>query len=229
VNIFAVIVAAGASKRFGDETQKQFALLAGTPMLAWSIKRIGDRRNITGIVLVYPAGSEVEFRKGLSGHGEGDVDEWVAGGETRQESVQKGLEALPPEVTHVIVHDGARPCATDRLLQHVLDAMQTHGAVVPAVPATDTLIREVDGRVDAVVDRVHLAGVQTPQGFDLELLRRAHKNAVKKGITVSDDGSLVLALDEEVVMVRGERTNVKVTYPEDLMIAEAILKEQVRE
>ncbi len=228
MNIFAVIVAAGLGERFGDGTLKQLTPLAGMPMVAWSIKRIGDRRNVAGIALVVPPGCEDEMRAGIGKHGGSDVDMWVEGGETRQGSVCNGIDALPPEATHVIVHDAARPCLTDNLLQHILDALQTHNAVVPAIPATDTLVREVDGRVERVVDRTHVVGVQTPQAFDLELLRRAHENAQAKGLMLSDDGSLVLALDEEVVTVRGERTNIKVTYPEDLMIAEVILREQVR-
>lgn len=227
MNIYAVIVAAGSGERFGDGGLKPLTPLAGMPMVAWAVKRIGDRRNITGIALVVPPGHEDEMRAGMDGHGGGDVDIWVEGGETRQDSVCNGIDALPPEATHVIVHDAARPCLTDTLLQHMLDALQTHGAVVPAVPATDTLVREVDGRLERVVDRTHVVGVQTPQAFDLELLRRAHANAQAKGLMLSDDGSLVLALDEEVVMVRGERTNIKVTYPEDIMIAEVILREQV--
>ncbi len=229
MNIFAVIVAAGASERFGDGVLKQLTPLAGRPMLAWSVKRIGDRRNITGIVLVIPPGGEKKIRKGLKRHGAGDIDGWVEGGETRQDSVRIGIDALPAEATHVVVHDAARPCLTDNLLQHILDALQTHDAVVPAVPVTDTLILEADGRVEAIVDRTHIAGVQTPQAFELALLRRAHARAQERGIAASDDGSLVRALDEEVVMVRGERTNIKVTYPEDVKIAEVILKEQGKE
>jgi len=228
MNIFAVIVAAGASKRFGDGPSKLFTMLSGMPMLAWSVKRIGDRRNVTGIVLVHPPGEESAFRECLEGHGVGDVDMWIEGGDTRQESVSRGIAALPDDATHVIIHDAARPCVTDTLLQHVLDALQSHNAVVPAVPVTDTIVSEIDGRADHVVDRTHLAGVQTPQGFELELLRRAHSHALDQDVTMSDDGSLVLALDEEVLMVRGERTNIKVTYPEDIMIADVILREQVR-
>jgi len=95
---------------------------------------------------------------------------------------------------------------------------------VPAVPVTDTLIRDMDAGVDAILDRVNLAGVQTPQGFRLELIRRAHRIARERGFKSSDDGSLVLALAENVATVPGERSNLKVTYRDDVIIAEAILK-----
>ena len=104
-----------------------------------------------------------------------------------------------------------------------LDALSEHDAVVPAVAATDTLVRDYEGRVDAVIDRVHVAGVQTPQAFRFDLILRAHREARARGFHSSDDGSLVLALGEPVFTVPGERTNIKVTYRDDVAIAEAIL------
>jgi 2-C-methyl-D-erythritol 4-phosphate cytidylyltransferase len=124
----------------------------------------------------------------------------------------------------VLIHDAARPCLSDALRDRLIDALAAHDAVVPAVPVTDTLIRDLDAGVDAILDRVHIAGVQTPQAFRLELIRRAHAAARDRGFKSSDDGSLVLALGEKVATVPGERTNLKVTFRDDLMIAEAILK-----
>jgi 2-C-methyl-D-erythritol 4-phosphate cytidylyltransferase len=151
------------------------------------------------------------------------VDGVVAGGKTRQDSVRHGLEALPSSSETVLVHDAARPCLSSALLQRILDALGGSDAVVPALPAVDTLIREQSNHLDAVVDRVGISGVQTPQGFRTELLRRAHANAEAGGIKSSDDGSLVFALGEPVATVPGERTNIKITFEEDLAIAEAIL------
>jgi 2-C-methyl-D-erythritol 4-phosphate cytidylyltransferase len=150
------------------------------------------------------------------------------GGETRQESVFNGLRALPEGVTHVLIHDAARPCVSSALIERALDALGAHDAVVPAVAATDTLIRDHQGRVDAIIDRVHVAGVQTPQAFRLELIVRAHREAKVRGLKSSDDGSLVLALGEPVHTIPGERTNIKVTFREDVAIAEAILRNGVR-
>ena len=105
----------------------------------------------------------------------------------------------------------------------MLEALASHGAVVPAVAATDTLIRNFENRVDAIIDRVHVAGVQTPQAFRFDLILRAHREAKARGFQSSDDGSLVLALGEPVHTLPGERTNIKVTYRDDVAIAEAIL------
>ena len=133
------------------------------------------------------------------------------------------LRALPEDVTHVLIHDAARPCTSPELVDRILDALASYAAVVPAVAATDTLIRDYQGRVDAIIDRVHVAGVQTPQAFRFDLILRAHREAKARGFQSSDDGSLVLALGEPVHTVPGERTNIKVTFRDDVAIAEAIL------
>lgn len=229
MNIFAIIVAAGSSERFtSDAGPKQLAPIAGMPMLAWSIKQIGDRRNITGLVCVVPPDGEDIIREGVGAYGADDIDAWVPGGETRQDSVRNGLAALPDEATHVLIHDAARPCVTPDLLSRLTMALQTHKAVVPTVPSVDTMVRERDGHVEAIVDRAQITGVQTPQAFELELIRRAHDQAAANGLRASDDGSLVLAVDESLASVPGERTNIKVTYPEDLVLAEAIIREHTR-
>jgi len=228
MNIFAVIVAAGSGERFGGRP-KQLAPLSGMPMLAWSVKRLGDRRNITGLVCVVPPRGGDDIRGGLEGFGVGDIDAWPEGGETRQESVRNGLAALPPEATHVLIHDAARPCVTERLISRLTDALRDHDAVVPVTPAVDTLVHVEGDSVDRVVDRSHIAGVQTPQAFELGLIRRAHAAAKDTGTTASDDGSLVLALGERLATVEGERMNIKVTYAEDMAIADAILMLETRE
>jgi len=148
---------------------------------------------------------------------------FVVGGATRQESVFNGLRALPDGFQHVLIHDAARPCVSPTLIASVLDALQSHDAVVPAVAVTDTLVRNYESKVDAIIDRVHVAGVQTPQAFRLELIVRAHREARARGFQSSDDGSLVLALGEPVHTVPGERSNIKVTVREDIAMAEAVL------
>ncbi|HET6350326.1 MAG TPA: IspD/TarI family cytidylyltransferase, partial [Candidatus Krumholzibacteria bacterium] len=164
------------------------------------------------------------LRGALSADAAGKLRAVVTGGATRQDSVYLGLEQTPADATHVLIHDAARPCLSAALRDRVIDALAEHDAVVPAVAVTDTLIRDVEGGVDAILDRVHIAGVQTPQAFRLDLIRRAHGVARDRGFTSSDDGSLVLALGERVATVAGERTNLKVTFRDDLAIAEAVLK-----
>jgi 2-C-methyl-D-erythritol 4-phosphate cytidylyltransferase len=222
----ALIMAGGSGERFAAEhgdAPKQLTPLCGRAMLAWSADALSLSDRIAVLVVVVPAELGDGLRDILAPRTAEKTHNFVAGGVTRQESVFNGLRALPEDVTHVLIHDAARPCASPALVDRVLAALGTHDAVVPAVAATDTLIRDYQGRVDAVVDRVHVAGVQTPQGFRHELILRAHKEAKARGFHSSDDGSLVLALGEPVHTVPGERTNIKVTFREDVAIAEAIL------
>jgi 2-C-methyl-D-erythritol 4-phosphate cytidylyltransferase len=227
VDVIALIMAAGSGERFG--TRKQTTMLGGRPMLAWSAALLAKSPRITGLVVVTPRDEAAALREALDSDASRKLIATVEGGATRQDSVFNGLEQAPAGTTHVLIHDAARPCLSAALRDRVIDALSAHDAVVPAMPVTDTLIRDVDAGVDAILDRVHIAGVQTPQAFRLDLIRRAHRAARDNGFKSSDDGSLVLALGEKVATVPGERTNLKVTFREDLAIAEAILNNGARE
>lgn len=217
-HVAALIVAAGSGDRLPGNTPKQLRLIAGRPMVAWSVERMASA-GISSIVVVATPGHEDETRAAVGGA------TVVAGGDTRQVSVWNGLGALPAGASHVLVHDAARPCVSRELIDRVVAALSNCAAVVPSVPVVDTLVREANGRVEAIVDRNHVAGVQTPQGFSVALLRRAHEAARRREFVSSDDGSLVLAIGEPVATVPGERNNIKVTFTEDLRVAEAILND----
>jgi len=217
-------MAAGSGSRFDAGTPKQTAMLNGRAMLAWSAEVIAASPRVSGLIVVAPAGAGAEIPSLLAGEAARKLRAAITGGNSRQDSVYNGLEQVPAGTTHVLIHDAARPCLSAALVDRVIDALASHDAVVPAVPVTDTLIREMDAGVDAIMDRAHIAGVQTPQGFRLDLIMRAHRVARERGFTSSDDGSLVLALAENVATVPGERTNLKVTFRDDLVIADAILK-----
>jgi 2-C-methyl-D-erythritol 4-phosphate cytidylyltransferase len=199
-------------------------MLNGRALLAWAAEVIAASPRVSGLVLVAPSNDFAYWSGLLAEAAARKLRAAIIGGATRQDSVYNGLEQVPAGTTHVLIHDAARPCLSSTLRDRVIDALSAHDAVVPAVPVTDTLIREVGSHVDAIMDRVHIAGVQTPQGFRLDLIRRAHQVARERGFKSSDDGSLVLALAENVATVPGERTNLKVTFRDDLMIADAILK-----
>lgn len=222
--IDALIVAAGSGERFG-ETPKQFALLGGRPMIVWVLERFSKHADINRITLVIHAGAEDRFAQLIEEYGVAKVGRLVRGGETRQDSVRCGLDAIPSDSDNVLVHDAARPCLSAGLLGRVLGALRTDEAVIPSVPVVDTLIREAAGTVGDIVDRTGVSRVQTPQGFRTELLRRAHANARAKGIQSSDDGSLVIANGGVVAAIAGERRNIKVTFEDDMPIAAAILAE----
>lgn len=220
----ALIMAGGSGERFASPgIPKQLAPLCGRPMISWSTDALAQSGRVARLVIVLPDGLESQVRPALSPMAATKLHAFVVGGATRQESVFNGLRALPDGYQHVLIHDAARPCVSPTLIESVLDALQAHDAVVPAVAVTDTLVRNYESKVDAIIDRVHVAGVQTPQAFRLELIVRAHREARARGFQSSDDGSLVLALGEPVHTVPGERSNIKVTVREDIAMAEAVL------
>jgi 2-C-methyl-D-erythritol 4-phosphate cytidylyltransferase len=207
--VWVVVVAAGSGSRFGGA--KQFAPLAGRRVLDWSVA--AARSVADGVVLVLPAGAVGD------GAGEPAVDVVVAGAETRSGSVRAGLAAVPADADVVLVHDAARPVASHGLFRSVVDAVIAGAdAVVPVVGVVDT-ITDPHG---VPVDRDHLRAVQTPQGFQAEILRRVHATAPE----ATDDASLVAASGGRLRPVQGERWNLKITEADDLVVAEALLEQR---
>ena len=209
--VWAVVVAGGSGQRFGQ--MKQFALLAERPVVEWAVAAC--RPSATGVVLVLPRGSAGDVAHG--------ADVVVEGGATRAESVRLGLAAVPREAEVIVVHDAARPLASDALFRAVIAAVASEGAggAVPGVPVSDT-IKMVDGTrtVTQTLDRSSLVAVQTPQAFAAELLRRAHA----EGGEATDDAALVEALGATVRVVPGDPHNLKITTPADLGTAEHLLR-----
>lgn len=204
MEIWAVVVAAGTGSRFGRP--KQLAALGDRRVIDWSVAAVAGVS--AGVVAVGPP--ELEWSSSLA------VDELVPGGATRSESVRAGLAAVPPSASHILVHDAARPLATAALVERVVGALRAGAsAAVPVVSVTDTL-RTVDG---CPFDRDRLVAVQTPQGFEAEILRRAHG----EGVEATDDATIVEALGVTVAHVAGSPTNLKITFPHDLAVAEALL------
>lgn len=203
--VWAVVVAAGSGSRFGGP--KQYAPLVGRRLLDWSVD--AARSVADGVILV--------VSDDRAGDDEPAVDAVVAGGATRSASVRAGLAAVPETAAVVIVHDGARPLASHALFRTVADAVLAGAdAAVPVVPVADT-IWDRDG---TLVDRDNLVAVQTPQGFRFAALRTVHAGRPE----ATDDASLVAAAGGRVRQVQGERTNVKVTEPDDLVVAAAVLE-----
>ena len=197
------MVAAGSGTRFGGP--KQYVELGGRRMVDWALD--AARAVCDGVVLVAPPDRDDP---------EPDVDHTVVGGPTRSASVRSGLDAVPPEAAVVVVHDAARPLAGPGLFEAVIAAVESGAdAAVPAVPVADTLRRAEGG----VVDREGVFAVQTPQAFRAEALRAAHA----EGGDATDDATLVEAAGGRVVIVEGDRRNIKVTDPHDLELAAALL------
>ncbi len=216
----AVIVAGGRGVRFGEEgPRKQFRELAGVPVAARACRPFLDVAEVETVVLVVPPDVAAE-PPGWVRRLEVTV---TAGGAERRESVARGLAELPGSVGTVLVHDGVRPLVTVDLVSRVLSAAAGSGAI-PVLPLRDTVkeVRE-DGWVVRTLDRSRLRRVQTPQGFPLEELRRAHREA-RTDVPATDDASLCEAAGLEVRTVAGDPENLKVTTPEDLARAAWILE-----
>lgn len=209
---WAVVVAAGGGTRFGG--YKQFAALGGREVLDWSIETA--RAACSGVVLVVP-------KEVLDCYGD-RADLVVAGGPTRTSSVAAGLSAVPSHAEVVVVHDAARPLAGRRIWEGVITAVLAGAdAAVPCVAVADTIKqRDEDGRL-VTLDRARLLASQTPQAFSAQALRRAHAAAAADKRQATDDAALVEAIGGHVVSVEGDISNLKLTRPLDLAVAETLL------
>ncbi|RFU83738.1 2-C-methyl-D-erythritol 4-phosphate cytidylyltransferase [Streptomyces triticagri] len=229
----AVIPAAGRGVRLGPGTPKALRSLSGTPMLIHAVRAMAASRAVSLVVVVAPADGVDEVKSLLDDHlaSAGGTELLVVpGGDTRQESVRAGIEALPPGVGTVLVHDAARPLVPVDTVDAVVEALRAGApAVVPALPLADT-VKEVEpgapGAAEPVVAtpvRSRLRAVQTPQGFDRAVLQRAHAAVALSGEGATDDAGMVEQLGHPVVVVPGHEEAFKVTRPLDLVLAEAVL------
>ncbi len=220
----AVVPAAGLGKRLGARLRKPFFRLAGRPILAWTLKALEAAPGLGEIVVVAHRKDLKAVSAMIQGLKLTCPVKIVAGGNTRMESVFKGLKSLSPKIRWVAVHDGARPLVTPELIQRTLRAARRSGAAIAAVPAVPT-IKEVKGQwVTATLDRSRLWEIQTPQVFRRDLLERAHERGRANGSEATDDATLVERMGCRVRIVPGSVRNIKITTAEDLLVAGTLLK-----
>jgi len=222
----AVIVSAGKGHRFMEGKKKQFHFLEGKPILAHTLDKFETCPLIRSILLV--VGQEdmdyclkevvekFEFKK---------VSRIVPGGKRRQESVKNGIDALPKNVEVVAIHDGVRPFVTKTMIEDSIQSAVRYGAVVLAMPVKETIkMSNPDGTVLKTLDRESLWQIQTPQTFQVNIIKEAYYRAAKDGFVGTDDASLVERLGVTVHILPGSYTNIKITTPEDLLLANLFLK-----
>ena len=217
-----VIVAAGNASRMGG-IDKVMAELKGEPMIVRTVRAFQDCDAISEIVIVTRPDLILPIT-GLT-RTMPKVKAVVAGGKSRQESVNLGLNALSEKVQLAAIQDGARPLITWQVIDRVVRAAHTHGAAIPCIPVKDTIKVGSGGLVQNTPERATLFAAQTPQVFDFDLLRGALKKAELDDYTVTDDASAVEYLGMKVKIVEGDERNIKVTTPMDLKIAEMLLEE----
>ncbi|MBX6314964.1 MAG: 2-C-methyl-D-erythritol 4-phosphate cytidylyltransferase [Isosphaeraceae bacterium] len=224
---FAVILpAAGRSTRFGDPKQKKiYAELDGRAVWLRAVEPFLNRDDVAQTILaIAPEDRELFERRYRASVAFLNI-RVIDGGAERVDSVAKALEQVDPSCEFVAIHDAARPCLVPELIDAVFAAAREHGAALPGLPVTDTLKRLGDGGLAVeTIPRAGLVAVQTPQAFRRDLLLRAYANRSRVGGAITDDAQLVEALGHPVRVVEGSRWNLKITTPDDLRLASAILQ-----
>ena len=214
-----IIVAGGGGQRMGGALPKQFRVLGTMPVLAHTINRFAEALPGAEIVVVLPA-AHAEYWKNLSARFEIGRHTVTEGGAERFHSVRNGLAALTGDPELVAVQDGVRPLGSVEMIRRIVEAAAEHGAAVPVVEPVDSF-RTIDGTGSHIIDRRSLRIVQTPQVFCAQLLRSAYKAEYRVDFT--DDASVAEAAGHPIYLCEGERSNIKITTPDDLVIAEALL------
>ena len=228
MSVVALLLAAGRGERFGHERSKAFVSLAGRPLILHALAALGAVPELDRIVPVV-AESELErVRELLAGPGaHAKAADPVAGGAERQDSVWAGVEALPDDVEIVAIHDAARCLVRPAAVSRAIAVARREGAAILAVPARDTIKRVSGTRIIETPSRSECWTAQTPQVFRIALLREALAKAAADGYRGTDDAELVERLGAPVHVVPGDSDNLKLTHPEDLMVAERILQERL--
>ncbi len=232
-----LIPAAGMGRRMGGEfatrglrqRNKLLLELLDQPLIAWTLLAAEASSRIDWIGVIGQPTDFAEFKDLLSQLNLAKTVELVVGGDTRQESVYNGLQALPENAKRVLIHDGARCLATPELFDRCTEVLATCQGLIAAVPVKDTIkIVNDAGMVRDTPDRSNLWAAQTPQGFEVKLLKHCHSQGRKLGWEVTDDAALFEKCQLPVKIVEGEETNLKVTTPGDLAIAEFILRQRFK-
>ncbi len=220
-----IIAAAGVGSRMGRSMNKQFVTVAGISVLARTLMAFEECPLVHEIVVVINAKDTTAFQKMVAGYSFSKVTAVVAGAETRQKSVYNGLRVVKPDGSTVLIHDGARPFIDRVSIEKCIRATERYGACCAAVPAKDTIkVADAEGFAVLTPDRSRLWVVQTPQCFKYEIIMQAHRKAQEEGFTGSDDAVLVERTGQRIKMVMCGYYNIKITTPEDLILAESIAK-----
>ena len=226
MHVNGLIVAAGEGKRTGKKTPKAFLPLAGRPMILHTLSRFATCENVRKVIIV-TLDSEVPRCQELirSDARLRSLDCVVKpGGPRRQDSVEQGLACLDADCEVVVIHDGARPFVSARLIDKCVETAFKAGAVVVGVPVEDTIkVISAAREVQQTPPRDTLWKIQTPQVFRVEIIREAYDRATKEGLEATDDAMLVERLGKVVTVLEGEPSNIKITFPQDLLFAEMLV------
>lgn len=222
----AIVPAAGRGERLTKDTPKPFIILNNHPVIYYSLKVLFESELID-YILVVVAKDNIAYcqREIIEKYNFNKVHNVVEGGEQRQDSVYNGLREVLPDTDLILIHDGARPFVTHRLIEESIREAQHTGAAIVGVPPTDT-IKSINGGewIEETWDRDSLIMIQTPQVFKFDLIQNAYQRAYQDNFLATDDALLIRRLGGKVKLVKGDYENIKITFPHDLLVAEAILK-----
>src|SRR6185437_3402043 len=224
----AIIVAGGSSQRMGFD--KLFAVIAGEPVIAHSIRAFEHASSVSEIVVVARKERHDEIRKISRAAGFKKVRSIEPGGERRQDSVRAGLDRIDHAAKYVAVHDAARPLITPEQIERTFEQCRVHGSAALAQPVNDTLKRaDADLLVVGLVDRHQLYAMQTPQIFERKLIEDAYHDVYATNASVTDEVSAIERLGHKIALVLTDVFNFKITYPRDLPMADFILRERAND
>ena len=223
--VTAIVVAAGNSTRMGCGMSKQFIPLLGKPAISYTLRAFEDANTISEVVVVCRESDLEQIKEIAETENCNKVKAFVYGGATRSESVSSGVMAASENTTHFAIHDGARALILPNDIDHVVSVAFESSAAALAVPVTDTIkVVDSDGYIVSTPDRAMLRGAQTPQVFEKSLYLNALEN--NKGVEFTDDCALVETQGARVKIVIGDYTNIKITTPQDIPLAEGVLRKR---
>jgi len=221
--VTAILPSAGSGRRMGKDIPKQFLKIQNKPIFIYTLEKLDSSTLINEIILVVRTEDVNAVKETVEEWGIRKVSSVVPGGKERQDSVLNGLKILSEEVNIVVIHDAVRPFVSVEKIEEVIKVAREKEAAILAIPVKDTIKRGGDGCVEATLNRNFLWSVQTPQAFKADLIKKAFEKARQDGIYATDDSSLVERLGYPVYIVEGEEQNIKITSPEDLLIAEVFV------
>lgn len=223
--ISAIILAGGKGKRMGSAISKQFIDIKGKPIIYYTLKKFSENKKIDNIIVVLPEDEVKYFKENILKKYELRINKIVIGGKERQDSVYNALKSLKNSSTDIVlIHDGARPFISERIINEGIKFAEIYGAAAPGVMPKDTI--KVKNEKNFSVDtpnRANLVSIQTPQVFKFDEILECHEKIIYNGEMVTDDTMVVEKYGYSVYLYDGEYTNIKVTTPEDLILAERLI------
>ena len=223
--ISAIILAGGKGKRMGSAISKQFIDIKGKPIIYYTLKKFSENKKIDNIIVVLPEDEVKYFKENILKKYELRINKIVIGGKERQDSVYNALKSLKNSSTDIVlIHDGARPFISERIINEGIKFAEIYGAAAPGVMPKDTI--KVKNEKNFSIDtpnRANLVSIQTPQVFKFDEILECHKKIRYNGEMVTDDTMVVEKYGYSVYLYDGEYTNIKVTTPEDLILAERLI------